>query len=134
MQSLHAYMCSLPTKNYFEHLVSRIEKTYRQEIMELKKDLGVCMEDIENTTDGICNTLQSHEETLNSHTVLLQQLMYQQDDIENRNRQNNIRIRGIPETVEHKDLAGAVAAIFNQLLQQPKDAPIELDRNYRPQV
>lgn len=61
-------------------IVSHIEKTYRQEITELKKDLGVRMEDIEGTTDGICNTLQSHEETLNSLTVLLQQHMYHQDD------------------------------------------------------
>lgn len=51
------------------------------------------MEDIENTADGLCNALQSHEEALNSHTVILQQLMYKQDDIENRNRRNNIRIR-----------------------------------------
>lgn len=71
------------------------------------------MEDVENTTDGICNTVRSHEEILNSHTVMLQQLMYRQDDIKNRNRRNNIRIRGIPETVEHKDLAVAVTAIFN---------------------
>lgn len=30
--------------------------------------------------------------------------------------------------MEHKDLAGATVTIFNQLLQQPKDSPIELDR------
>lgn len=111
MQSLHSYMRSLPTKSDFEHYVSRIEQTYRQEIMELKKDLGVCMEDIEGNTEGICNTLQSHEETPNSHTVMLQQFMYHQDDIENCNRWNNIGIRGIPETIEHKDFVGAV--IFN---------------------
>lgn len=51
--------------------------------------------------------------------------------MENHNRQNNIRIRDIPETVEHKDLAGAVTAIFNQLFQQPKDAPIELNKVHR---
>lgn len=89
------------------------------------------MEDIEHNTDGLCNALQSHDETLNSHTVLIQQLMYQQDDMENRNRRNNIRIRGIPETVKHKDLAAAAAAIFSQLWQRPKDAPLELDRVHR---
>lgn len=44
---------------------------------------------------------------------------------------NNNRIRGIPETIEHKDLAEAVTVIFNQLLQQPKDTHIELDRVHR---
>lgn len=107
MRSMHTYLRSLPTKSDFENYVSRIEKSYRQEITDIKKDFGICMKDVENTAEGICNTLQSHEETLNSHTVMLQQLIYHQDDIENRNRQNNIRIRGIPETVEHKDLSGA---------------------------
>lgn len=133
MQSLHTYIHSLPTKNDFEHYVSHIDQTYRQEITGLKRDIGIRMEDIESTTEGICNTLQSHEETLNSHTVLLQQLMYHQDDIENRNRRNNIRIRGIPETIEHKDLTKAVTVIFNQLLQQPKDTHIELNRVHRPE-
>lgn len=62
---------------------------------------------------------------------MIQQIMYQQDDIENRSRSNNIRIRGIPESVDHKDLAVAVTAIFNQLQQKPKDAPLELDRVHR---
>lgn len=131
MRSMHAYLRSLPTKTDFEHYVSRMEKSYRKEIAELKRDLGTRMEDVENTTDGMCNTLQSHEEILNTHTNILQQLMYHQDDIENRSRRNNIRIRGIPETIDHNDLHGAVTAIFNQILQQPKDTPIELDRVHR---
>lgn len=39
-----------------------------------------------------------------THTVMLQQLSDQQDDIENMNRRNNIQIRGLPESVEHKVL------------------------------
>lgn len=61
VRSMHTYMRSLPTKSDFEHYVCHIEKAYRQEITELKQDLVVCMKDVENTTDGICNTLQSHE-------------------------------------------------------------------------
>lgn len=53
IRSLHSYIKSLPTKEDFEHCVKRIEKTYRQEITERKKDLGVRMEDIESTTDGL---------------------------------------------------------------------------------
>lgn len=74
---LHSYIRSLPTKSDFEQSVTRIEKTYRQEINELQKDLGVCMEDIQNTTDGLCNALKSHEETLNSHTVMIQKIVHQ---------------------------------------------------------
>lgn len=87
-------------------------------------DIGAYIEDIENTTDGLCSAVQSHKEIFNTHTVMLQQLSYQQDNIENRNRRI-IRISGLPESVEPKDLHAAVTAIFNQLLQKPKEDHIE---------
>lgn len=62
---------------------------------------------------------------------MLQKLSYQQDKFENRNHHNNIRIPGISESADPKDLPVAVMAIFNQLLQRPKDDPIELDRVHR---
>lgn len=52
---------------------------------------------------------------------------YHQDDQEKWSRRN-IRIRGLPETVETKDLAFAATVMFNQLLQKPEDATLELDR------
>lgn len=70
MRSLPSCIKSLPTKSDFECYVKRIEHTYKQEISELKKDLGVYMEDIENTTVDLCTALQSHEEILNSHIHL----------------------------------------------------------------
>lgn len=38
------------------------------------------MEDINNTTDNLARALQSHEEILNDHAALIQQLFYQQDN------------------------------------------------------
>ncbi|XP_073473806.1 vomeronasal type-2 receptor 116-like [Aquarana catesbeiana] len=96
---MEAYIKALPTKHDFEAYVQRLERSYKQEITELRKDI--------------------------------QQLMYHQDDQENRARRNNIRIRGLPESVETTDLAPAVIAIFNNLLHKDKDAPLELDRVHR---
>lgn len=76
LKSLHSYIRLLPTQADFEHCVTRIEKTYGQEISELKKDKGVHIENIENTTDGLCSALQSHEKILNAHTVMQQELSY----------------------------------------------------------
>lgn len=39
MRFLHSYMRSLPTKAGFEQYVKRIEKTYKQDISEHKKDI-----------------------------------------------------------------------------------------------
>lgn len=90
IRSLHSYIRSLPTKLDFEHCVHGIEKVCKKEISDLKKDMGACFEDVDTTTDSLNNTVQAHDKILNTHTVMLQQLAYQQDDIENRNRRNNI--------------------------------------------
>lgn len=46
MRSLHSYIRSLLTKADFEQCIKHIEKTYKQEITELKKDIGAHFEDI----------------------------------------------------------------------------------------
>lgn len=74
LKSMHNYICSLPTKTDFNQYVKRIEKTYKHGISELKKDIGAHFEDIENTTDDLHVAVQSHDETPNSHAVMLQHL------------------------------------------------------------
>lgn len=128
---MEAYIKALPTKHDFETYVQRLERSYKQEITELRKDVTSRLEEVEHEVEENTSTLQAHEAILHDHTLQIQQLIYHQDDQENRARRNNIRIRGLPESVENTDLSPAVIAIFNDLLHKEKEAPIELDRVHR---
>ena len=128
---LEAYIKALPTRHDFEACVQRMERSYKQEISELRRDVTDRLEEVERSVEETVSTLQAHDAILNDHTAQIQQLMLSQDDQENRARRNNIRVRGLPETVESKDLASVVIAIFNGLLQKDKEAIIELDRVHR---
>lgn len=128
---MEAYIKALPTKHDFEACVQRMERSYRQEMSELRRDFTNRIEEVEHNIEENTSTLHAHDTILHEHTLQIQQLMYHQDDQENRARRNNIRIRGLPESVETKDLAPAVIAMFNELLQKDKDAPLELDRIHR---
>ena len=128
---LEAYIKALPTRHDFEACVQRMERSYKQEISELRRDVTNRLEDVEQSVEETVTTLQAHEAILNDHTVQIQRLMLAQDDQENRARRNNIRVRGLPEVIETKDLAPVITAIFNDLLQKDKEAPIELDRVHR---
>lgn len=55
------------------------------------------------------------------------------EDLENRSRQNNIRIRGLPESVGTEELKVTLQGIFNSLLKRPKTADLEIDRAHRTQ-
>lgn len=53
------------------------------------------------------------------------------EDLDNRGRRRNLRVRGIPETVEGPQLQAAVWGIFNTLLGRPPDALVEMERCHR---
>lgn len=52
-------------------------------------------------------------------------------DLENRNRRDNIRVRGIPESVSVADIESTVTSIFNTILERPVEEKIEVDRVHR---
>ncbi|KAM5171847.1 olfactory receptor 1E16-like [Mantella aurantiaca] len=54
-----------------------------------------------------------------------------QHDQEDRNRRNNLRLRGIPEATGAENLEATILAIFNIVLGTPPANPITLDRAHR---
>ena len=53
------------------------------------------------------------------------------EEAEDRSRRNNIRIKGVPENLEGPALWEAVMIILNQILNNPADTLIELDRVHK---
>lgn len=52
------------------------------------------------------------------------------EDIEDRSRRNNLRLRGIPEDVTEENLRDTVKGLFSMVLDDP-EAVVELDRVHR---
>ncbi|KAJ1140753.1 hypothetical protein NDU88_007091 [Pleurodeles waltl] len=53
------------------------------------------------------------------------------EDLENRPRCNNIRIRGVPSGMENEDVESYVQALFTQILGRKDSMPIWIDRAHR---
>lgn len=66
-----------------------------------------------------------------SHNRHLVNMMRHNEDLDNRGRRNNLRVRGVPEEIEAEQIPLALAAIFNSLLGRPKEATIHLVRAHR---
>lgn len=54
----------------------------------------------------------------------------QMEDIDNRGRKNNLRVR-VPESIEYDQIQQTVTAIFNNLLERPATERIEMERIHR---
>lgn len=52
-------------------------------------------------------------------------------DLDNRGRRNNIRVRGIPETVESAQIIPALQRMFSSLLERQEDMGIDFLRAHR---
>lgn len=131
---LPTYIRSLPTRSEIEKYIARIEEAHKKELEVLKQDLihvGQRMVDVEESVEAVSSIVVENREAIRDNTVQIQDLQTQIDDLQNRHRRNNIRIRGVPETVTPAELMPTVKAIFNQLLDRPKDAEMEIDRAHR---
>lgn len=54
--------------------------------------------------------------------------LYKLEDLENRNRRNNLCIRGLPEATRDNNLVQSIRGILNTILGNPVTDPLQFDR------
>uniref|UniRef100_A0A803JBI8 L1 transposable element RRM domain-containing protein n=1 Tax=Xenopus tropicalis TaxID=8364 RepID=A0A803JBI8_XENTR len=93
------------------------------------QDLGHRTDVLEQKVDDITTVLDAHEQDIVDLQAQLRETMDKIEDSDNRSRRNNLRIRGLPETVT--DLQAAVNDIFNALVPNLPKERLECDRIHR---
>lgn len=53
------------------------------------------------------------------------------EDLDNRGRRHNLRVRGIPEVIEGDQIIPSVTGLFNSLLNRPYQTSIMMERIHR---
>lgn len=119
-------------------LLQNISHTIATEVGKIAQDLRgeiALVEErtdrLENKMDELINYVQVLEEdnhTLKQQITLLQS---QQEDLENRERRQNLRIRGVPETVGDAQLHEYLLGLFVTLAPTIPDIDWRMDRAHR---
>lgn len=139
---LEAILQSLPTKKdldtslniKFDKHAHKIESLFKEELRELKEEVGSIstkMVSLESEMASVKQKMGALENSSHTSQQNLINMALQLMDLENRDRRNNLRFRGIPESVEDKDLHATVTAICNHYLDRAPNEFIELDRVHR---
>lgn len=89
---------------------------------------SACMEDRLGKTDDRTMRLERSAAFLLHQTA---KLTAKCDDMESRQRRNNIRIHGIPEGAEKDEAIGFVTSLIKSVLQLPDDMEINIERAHR---
>lgn len=87
--------------------------------------------DVEKTTAQHSAVMRHVNRKVDAHTLHLRDLHRQVEDLENRSRRHNLRVRCLPETVENDKLTQSITGIFNNLLGRPPESVIKMERIHR---
>uniref|UniRef100_A0A8C5QC41 Uncharacterized protein n=1 Tax=Leptobrachium leishanense TaxID=445787 RepID=A0A8C5QC41_9ANUR len=118
----------------FHDLRSTIQDDFRTITASLHqeiRDIGERTVLLEHKSDNLClahnELVDAYKDLKRSHDALLLKVT----DLEDRSRRNNIRIRGVPESIKAESLAGYLIDLFHLLLPEADTAALLLDRAHR---
>lgn len=131
---MRTYIQSLPTRADMDQYVHRLEETYKTEIQELKtstKDIQEKTVKLDNRVVKTEQELIKVKEKIQKQGNQINQLINSLDEQENRSRRSNIRIRGLKEEVNPKDLIITLQKIFQEIAQDTDIKDLIIDRAHR---
>lgn len=111
-----------------------IKSTFSAAITDLKTNLVVLTEKLaasEHAGRQRDKAIHRLDQVTVSHAQHFIDLNRHVEDLDNRGRRNNIRVRGIPETVEADQITPALQRVFNSLLDRQEETEIEFVRAHR---
>lgn len=83
------------------------------------KHVGDRLDALETAHEATLTKLDSHRRAMAQNSDQISELYMILDDQENRMWRKNIRIRGVPESVENANMSVLACSIFNQILGTP---------------
>ncbi|XP_075715631.1 patatin-like phospholipase domain-containing protein 6 [Rhinoderma darwinii] len=101
------------------------------EVSQSVRSLDERVTQIENNNRSLASDVTTLSTTVSNQAMRLKDFAFHVDDIKIRGRRNNLKLRGIPESVPPEELQAVVSTISNKLLNRAPGTPLELDRVYR---
>ncbi|KAM9315500.1 uncharacterized protein PAF06_006460 [Gastrophryne carolinensis] len=124
----------MPSKSEIENLISKYEVKHKQEIAAVRQEVAHVasrVQVLEAEGPSYDSRIRAIEARCDSQEATIKTCHLHLDDLENRSRRNNLRIRGIPETQGMENIKEIVTTLFNDVLDRDLSTPIELDRAQR---
>ncbi|KAM9330713.1 centrosomal protein of 78 kDa-like [Gastrophryne carolinensis] len=127
-QGLAAQLSQLPTRSELAKFAGDIKSSIAEAIADLRADmrsLSHRIDKVEREEAGTSARLTEVKEVVLAHNQHLLSFHRHLEDLDNRNRRCNIRVRGVPEAVAPDQTQEALTSIFNSLLERPPDTPVD---------
>lgn len=104
---------------------SKLAAHLTREIRELGNRTNV----LEDKMDAAATVIENHEQDISDLRKELDTAVLKLEDFENRSRRGNLRLRGLPESID--DLTSTATALFQELVPALPIERLEFDRIHR---
>lgn len=131
---LKEHLRALPTKNDIQLLITAVETSCKQAVEGLREHIGALghrVEEMETGQEAIRQAVVDVQDITKNHEEVLNSLLDQMDNHENRDCRQNIHIRDLPEIKQHTELFPKVISLFQSILGTSASDKIEIDRVHR---
>lgn len=113
--------------------------------LDIKSSVTAAIADLKNDFQAVAHRIEAVEQTSKTQAAAIRQVQSVYDsqlsqmfdlhrhveDLDNRGQRHNIRVRGIPESVDPGAIQQNICSLFNDLMERPADSPIEMERAHR---
>lgn len=133
-EDLKSYIKTLPTAEHMKDMFKELTNTLKSDLAEIKSDVKQIyarVHTLEESNEQISQHASRLEDTVKLQQRELYELKLHVDDLENRSRRNNLRIRGLTEQIEDKNIHTVIQQIFLELLGKDGDEDLGLERVHR---
>lgn len=123
-----------PSLQDLQTVATDIKDTLFSAITDLRHELQAITGRIQKVEDDAVrqtSQVKTIHHKVDCHTLQLRDLQRHVEDLDNRGRRHNLRIRGIPEAVEHDRTLAVVTGLFNHLLDRPEHTQIGMECIHR---
>lgn len=123
-----------PSLSDLRSVAEDIKDTLTAAISDLKIEIQAItgrIQAVEQTTALHSSKIRHQNLAIDTHTRQLRDVNRHLEDLDNRGRRHNLRLRGLPETVDADHLQSEVIHIFNNILGRPREVPIAMERIHR---
>ncbi|CAH2306508.1 Hypothetical predicted protein [Pelobates cultripes] len=133
-EELRSIAASMATKTDLLTLTTTIQDALRAEMAGIRADVtaqGSRIEALEHSTEAQSNRISATDVAVSRQGEMLLDMRRHLEDLDNRGRRCNIRVRGVPEAEGEEDAEEVLTGLFNMLLQEEAPHQFEFERAHR---
>lgn len=133
-ENLQSIIKSLPTTSCIKNMFREFSDSIKEEISTLRSDIRQIssrMTQVEDSTEQLSAHASFLAKRMREQKMETYALKLHLDDLENRSRRNNLRIKGLTESVTDAEIIPVLTKIFCELLDKDDTFDLGFQRAHR---